>query len=162
MSIARPSGSAAAGGARGSARVLTTVGLAFVALACAGAATASPRSTASTRSLCSTAKSVAHDIINAASLSANAAASPARLKAIYTTIVNAEPALVGSASGSIKSDLRKVLAFVNVVDADLKKANWHASALAPQLPTLLPQAQKVAPQFQRLKVYFNTTCHLGV
>jgi len=162
MSLVHPAGSAAKGGTGGSARMLTTVALSLVALVCVEAATAAPRSTAGTRSLCTTAKSVAHNLVDSTSLSANASATPARLKVIYTAIVNAEPALLGSASGTIKTDLSKVLVFVNVVDADLKKANWHASALAPQLPTLSAQARKVAPPLHTLEAYLHTTCHLDV
>jgi hypothetical protein len=142
------------------APIAATVVLAAAALA--GSASAATRSNATSTSLCSAAKGVAHQIVESANVTANEGLTPAQLKAVYTTIVKAEPSLLAAASGPIKSHLQLALNFVNLVDADFKKANWKAAALAPQLPTLLPAAKKAQPHLLALKTYFDSTCHLGV
>lgn len=139
----------------------TLVLAAAAALALAGP-TGATRSNASATSLCTAAKGVAHQIVQSANITANEALTPAQLRAVYTTVVNAEPALLAAASGPIKTHLQLALNFVNLVDADFKKANWKAAALAPQLPTLLPAAKKAQPHLLALRTYFDSTCHLGV
>jgi len=134
----------------------------LAAAALAGSAGAAARSNASP-SLCAAAKGVAHQIVQSANITANESLTPAQLKAIYTTIVRAEPSLLAaSSSGPVKTHLRLALNFVNLVNADFKKANWRVAALMPQLPTLLPAAKKAEPHLNALKTYFDSTCHLGV
>jgi hypothetical protein len=138
---------------------------AMVVLAAAvlgGSAGAAARSNATSTSLCTAAKGVAHQLVQSANITANESLTPAQLKSIYTTIVNAEPSLLAASSGPIKTHLRLALTFVNLVDADFKKANWKVAALMPQLPTLLPAAKKAQPHLNALKTYFDSTCHLGV
>jgi hypothetical protein len=137
-----------------------TVVLAAAVLA--GSAGAAPRSDATSTSLCVAAKGVARQIVESANITANESLTPAQLQAIYTTIVRAEPSLLAAASGPIKTHLRLALNFVNLVDADFKKANWKVAALMPQLPTLLPAAKKAQPHLLALRTYFDSTCHLGV
>jgi hypothetical protein len=144
------------------APIAATLVLAAAALASAGPTGASTNSNATGTSLCTAAKGVAHQLVQSTDIQANEALTPAQLKAVYTTIVNAEPSLLAAASGRIKTHLRLALNFVNLVDADFKKANWKVAVLAPQLPTLVPAAKKAQPHLLALKTYFNSTCHLGV
>jgi hypothetical protein len=140
-----------------------TIGFAVVALAvCVGSSSAAPRSGASATSLCSVAKSVARDIVNSTSISSKAGVSAANLKTTYLKIKAAEPSLLGASSGALKTDLRQVFSFVNVVIVDFQKVNWQPSGILPYLPSLLPRAQKVEKPLQVVKGYFENTCKLHV
>ena len=128
----------------------------------AGSAGAATRTNGSSPRLCVAAKGVARQIVESANITANESLTPAQLQAIYTTIVHAEPSLLAASSGPIKTHLRLALNFVNLLDADFKKANWKIAALMPQLPSLLPAAKKAQPHLLALRTYFDSTCHLGV
>jgi hypothetical protein len=144
---------------------LSVVGFAFALLALgAGSATAAPSSassTGATKSLCTVAHGVARDIINSTSIS-NGKMAPANVKATYEKVAAAEPALLASASGPIKTDLQSVFGFVNLVIVDFKKVNWNAGAIAPYAPTLLTRAAKIQRPLGDLKVYFHKTCKIDL
>jgi hypothetical protein len=142
-------------------RISATFGVTALLLAlCVGSASAAPRSSASATSLCSVAKGVAKDIVNSTTFSKTV--TPANLKTTYLKIKAAEPALLGASSGALKTDLRQVFGFVNVVIADFQKVNWQPSGIVQYLPSLAPKAQKVDRPLKTLKVYFATTCKLDV
>jgi hypothetical protein len=145
--------------------VSTLVPALVVVAACAGAAIAapsSPSSTAAASSFCSASRSVAHDIVNSTSVS-NGQVNPANLKTTYLKIQAAGPKLLKAAPKKVKTDLRPVLSFVNVIVADFKSVNWSPTALIQRYGTaLVPRAQAVAPHVKRLKVYFHKTCKLNV
>jgi hypothetical protein len=130
--------------------------------AAAAAPSSAPTVNGSAAGFCGVARGVAHDILNSTSLSGGSAATPANLKTTYTKIAAAEPALMSSAPTKLKSDLRRVFGFVNVLIADYKKVNWNARALLPDLPTLVPRARAVEGPMHTLKVYLNTRCKLNV
>ncbi len=111
--------------------------------------------------LCSAARSVASNLSQSTSLTQQVAASPASLKAIYLKLQAAEPSLLASSSGSLKTDLTQVFGFLNTLVADLKKANWKATALAPQFVTLEAQAVKVKKPLNALESYFKNTCKIN-
>ena len=150
----------------GVVRVLSAFVFAVVPLATfAASANASPALNSSgvaTSSLCSVARGVAKDIVNSTSVTKAAALSPADLKTTYEKIAAAEPALLASASGPIKRDLKPVFRFVNVLVADLKKVNWRIAGLAPQFTTLTAGAAKIQPQLNAAQAYFKKTCKLAV
>src|SRR5262245_28527344 len=104
------------------APIAATVVLAAAALAVAGSSRAATGSHATAPRLCIAAKGVAHQIVQSANITATEGLTPAQLKATYTTIVNAEPSLLAAASGPIKTHLQLALNFVNLLDADFKKA----------------------------------------
>jgi hypothetical protein len=143
------------------------VGLSLAVLAiCSGGAKGAPSSSSSssaspTGNLCAVAHGVARDIVNATSVT-NGNVTPANLKTTYETIARAEPALLASSSGSIKTDLRQVFGFVNLLIADFEQVNWQPSGISKYAPELLPRAAKVQRPLHALKVYFNTTCKLDV
>jgi hypothetical protein len=140
-------------------RSVAAIGAAMVLFAlCAAGATAapSPAGLATTR-LCTVARGVAADLKRSATIS-NAQMSRTRLKALYTKIAQAEPALLAASSGAIKTDLRQVFGFVNVVIADLKKANWTFAGLAPYAADLSARAAKVKHPLDALDAYFTKTC----
>jgi hypothetical protein len=109
---------------------------------------------------CSVSRAVARNIAGVTKV--DQAATPATLKATWGAIAAAEPALKASATGSIKANLLPVLAFVNVVVADLKKVDWQVTGLAPYGATLLAGAQRIKPNVAVLDRYYRTTCHLHV
>ena len=116
-------------------------------------------STSSRSSFCGVARGVARDIVNSTSTS-NATA--ANIKVVYEKIAAAEPALLSTAPAPIKSDLRPVFGFLNLLITDYKKVSWSPARLGPYYPTLVARARKVQAPLHALKVYFNTTCHLNV
>jgi hypothetical protein len=140
--------------------IVATV-LVAVAVLAPGAAAAA-RANAAAPPLCVAAKGVAANLVQATNITSARALSPAQLKAAYSAIVHAEPTLLASSSGKIRTHLKLALAFVNLVDADFKQANWSVIALAPQLPTLVVAANKAQPHINAVKAYLNTTCHLHV
>ena len=128
----------------------------------AGRAEAAPSST-STRAvaadLCSTARGVATDIVRGTSVT-SLGATPATLKATYLKLQAAEPALLSSASGAQKTELTQVFGFLNLLIADLKKANWKAAGLAGQIGPLEAQSLKTKKPLQALEKYFTQTCKI--
>jgi hypothetical protein len=128
----------------------------------AGRAEAAPASmsavTAAT-DLCSAARNVAGGLTHATSLT-QGNITPATLKTAYTKLQAAEPSLLASSSGALKADLTQVFAFLNLLVADLKKANWKVAGLAGQLPGLEVQAVKAKKPLQALDNYFTNTCHI--
>lgn len=154
------------GAARVEVRAAAALALSFAVFAvCAAAATAAPSSSsaaARASSFCSISRGVAGDIVHSTSLS-NAKVTPAKLKVIYTKIQAAGPRLLRAAPKKVKTDLRPVLAFVNVVVTDFKKVNWSPALLVQRYGTaLVPRAQTVAPHLNRLSTYFHKTCKLNV
>jgi hypothetical protein len=135
------------------------VTVALLAL-CAGAASAAPSSSTSATSLCSVAKGVARDIVNSTTVSKTVTA--ANLRTTYLKIKAAEPSLLGASSGALRTDLRQVFGFVNVLIVDFQKVNWQPSGVVQYLPSLEPKAQKLARPLHALKAYFEGTCKLDV
>jgi hypothetical protein len=138
----------------------TAVAAAVLLALCVGSASAAPRSSTASTSLCSVAKGVAQDIVNSTTISKTVTA--ANLKATYLNIKSAEPSLLGASSGKLKVDLRQVFGFVNVLIVDFQKVDWQPSGIVQYLPALEPRAQKVAGPLHTLKVYFEGTCKLKV
>jgi len=136
--------------------------LALVVLAssASSAGASSSRRSETAGSFCGVARGVARDIVKSTSLS-NGRGTRANIKTTYLKIAAAEPALLASAPGPIKSDLRPVFAFVNLVIVDFKKVNWNPRRLTPYLPTLIPRAQKVQKPLHTLEVYFKTICKIN-
>jgi hypothetical protein len=109
---------------------------------------------------CSVSRNVAKNLVAASKISQSA--TPERLKSTWGAIKEAEPALKASATGSVKANLVPVLAFVDVVVADLKKVNWQVAGLAPYATTLIARANRVQPNLNALERYYRTTCHFHV
>jgi hypothetical protein len=111
--------------------------------------------------LCSVAHGVAADIVRSTSF-AGTRVTPAKLRIVYTKVQASEPALRAAASGRIKTDLKPVLAWINVLVADLKKANWQTSKMLPYYASLAAGATRIEPQIDALRTYFRSTCKLDV
>lgn len=135
--------------------------LALIALAFSTSAGATTTSRATGQSFCGVARGVARDIM-ASTAVGNGGVVPANIRTMYTKIAAAEPALLSAAPASLKLSLRPVFGFVNLVIIDFKKVNWNPSTLAPYAPTLIARARAVQGHMHTLKVYFNTTCKLGI
>lgn len=120
----------------------------------------SPASQNVSASLCSVSRAVATQLARATSL--NQTATPAGLKKAYEALESAKPALIGAASGTIKTDLRRVFSFLDLVTSDLEKANWKVANLAPYFPALIAKEKAVAPSFKRLTTYYRTKCHFKI
>jgi hypothetical protein len=138
--------------------------LAMLAALTFGASAASagetPASQDVSASLCSVSRAIATQLAHATSL--NQTATPAGLKKAYEALESAKPALIGAARGTIKTDLRRVFGFLDLVTSDLKKANWQVANLTPYFPALLVKEKAVAPSFKRLTTYYRTKCHFKV
>jgi len=111
--------------------------------------------------LCSVAHGVAADIVRSTSF-AGTRVTPTKLRIIYTKVQASEPALRAAASGRIKADLKPVLAWINVLVVDLKKADWHTSKMLPYYVSLAAGAKRIVPQIDALRTYFRSTCKLDV
>jgi hypothetical protein len=145
------------------AKVCLVAALAVSAGALADGAAAASSARSSSRapaSFCTVARGVARDIASSTQLSAVASASPADLRATYTRIAAAEPALLAAASGPLKVHARQVFAFLSVLIGDLRRAKWSFAAVAPRLKTLVPAANKAAPHLKAVERYLRTTCKL--
>jgi hypothetical protein len=148
---------------------MKTVLLSLVlALAVSAADATSASASSSTRagsetaaSFCGVARGVARDIVNSTSLSHAAALTPADLKTAYGKVAAAEPALLSSSPKTLKSNLRQVFGFVNLLIADYKKTNWNVRGLLAD-PTLVPRAKAVQRPMHAVKIYLNGTCKLNV
>jgi hypothetical protein len=141
---------------------LVAAGCALLVLAVGANAALGARSAdARTASLCSVSKSVAANIAGSTDTK-NIAGSPTKLKAFWGKIQSAEPTILGAASGSMKTHLTHVFAFVNTVIGDLNKVNWNYTALLPQEQTLENKAAQVAPDLKVVKTYYTKTCNLKV
>jgi hypothetical protein len=127
----------------------------------AGASSSSRLGRERAGSFCRAARSVARDIVNSTAI-ANGHVVPANIKVVYEKIAAAEPALLSSASKPIKSDLRPVFGFVNLLIADFKKVNWNPAGLASYMPTLIARARAIQKPLHALQVYFKGTCKLNV
>ncbi|SRR6266536_6176816 len=123
-----------------------------------GPATSSQRSALG---FCGVARGVARDIVSSTSIS-NGRTVPANVKVVYPKVAAVEPALLAAAPGSVKTHLRPVFGFINLVIADFKKVNWNPAELAPYAQTLIARARAVAGDIRTLKVYFRATCKLNV
>ena len=135
--------------------------LSALALGAAGATAApSPASQTASASLCSVSRSVAATIVRSTSI--NHASTPAYLKTFYGKLESAKPALIAAAHGTTKSDLRKVFGFIDLADADLKKADWQIARVVPYFPALVAKGKAVDPSLKRLTTYYRTTCHFKV
>jgi hypothetical protein len=117
----------------------------------------SPASRSTSTSLCSVSRALAAQLAHSTSL--NQTATPAGLKKAYEGLERAKPTLIAVAHGPIKSDLRRVFSFVDLVTADLKKVNWQIAKLAPYVPALLVKVQAIKPSLTRLDAYYRTKCH---
>jgi hypothetical protein len=137
--------------------VLLSLLLSLVVLT--GYSTRAGASTSSRSSFCGVARGVAHDIVNSTAMSN---ATPTNIKIFYEKIAAAEPALLSSAPRRVKSELRPVFGFVNLIIVDYKKVAWTPSRMGPFLPTLVARGRTVQAPLHALKVYFNGTCHLNV
>lgn len=111
--------------------------------------------------LCSVAHGVAADIVRSTSF-AGTRVTPTKLRIVYTKVQASEPALRAAASGRIKTDLKPVLAWINVLVVDLKKANWQTSKMLPYYASLAAGATRIEPQIDALRTYFRSTCKLDV
>jgi hypothetical protein len=143
------------------ALALALVVLTGSSTATAGAAPSTRAGRDTARSFCGVARGVARDIVNSTSIS-NGRVVPANIKTTYEKIAAAEPALLASAAAPIKSDLRPVFGFVNLVIADFQRVNWNPSGISPYLPTLIARSRSVQRPLHAVKVYLNTTCKLDV
>jgi hypothetical protein len=132
-----------------------------LATATAAAARATPTSQTGLQTFCSTARGVARSIVNSTTLPSGRV-TPAALKTAYTKVAAAEPSLLATAPASLKTDLRPVFGFINVLIADFKQADWKVSNLTPQLPALAAQVRKVNPHIRRVRSYLDTTCKLDI
>jgi hypothetical protein len=142
------------------ASIRLVVAVAFMlalAVAPARAAQSSTSARTTAADLCSAARSVASQIVTSTSVS-NIATAPSNLKATYLKIQAAEPSLLSAASGPQKTELKQVFGFLNLVIADLKKANWSVAALAPQFSTLEAKGAAVQKPLNALDLYFKNTC----
>lgn len=133
---------------------------ALVSLALAAAALAPPSHAADTRSasLCSVAKGVAAQIVEATGLSPNTTMTPAKLKTLYLTVQRNEPALLGAAHGPMKTSLHNVFGFVNLVIADFQKTNWQLAGMVKYFPSLEAKGAAIQGSLQKVKTYFQKTC----
>jgi hypothetical protein len=135
--------------------------LAMLAALTVGASVASgaqsPTSRSTSTSLCSVSRTLATQLAHTTSL--NQASTPSGLKKAYTGLERAKPSLIGAAHGTLKTDMRRVFSFVDLVTTDLKKVNWQISQLTPYFPALLAKVQAVKPSFTRLNTYYRTKCH---
>jgi len=133
---------------------------------CLTAATAAPARHSSTqaRSFCSTAKAIAKYLSSTLTLTTSGvvAQTPANLKLAYTTVVHYEPALLGTAPKSLKTNLRRALSFVNLVKADFEKADWQVAKMTPYFPGLVAKATANARPITAVKSYLDGTCHVPV
>jgi hypothetical protein len=138
--------------------------LALACLALAGyapSAGAAPTARQSSSSFCGVARGVAKDIVSSTTM-AKRRVNPTDIMITYKKVHAAEPALLAAAPSPVKSRLRPVFGFVNLVIADYKKVNWDPSALGPFLPSLAARGVKIEPQLQALRTYFRTTCKIDV
>jgi hypothetical protein len=127
----------------------------------AGASSSSRSSREAAGSFCAVARGVARDIVSSTAI-VNGHLVPAKIKVIYEKIAGSEPALLASAPGPIKSDLRPVFGFVNLLIVDFKKVNWNPAGLAPYASTLTARAKTIQKPLNALKAYFKTTCKLNL
>jgi hypothetical protein len=152
------------GGRRMRSLSFHAVALAMLVALTVGASVAnagrSPASRNASASLCSVSRVVATQLARATAL--NETATPAGLKKAYGALESAKPTLIAAAHGTLKTDLRRVFGFVDLVTSDLKKANWQLANLAPFFPALLAKEKAVAPSFKRLNTYYRTKCHFKV
>ena len=127
--------------------IVAALVLVLASAATAGASRADAGS--STGNFCGVSKNVAQYLV---SLEDQLRSSPAptKLKAEFGAITRAEPALKSSAPASLKGHVNQVLAFANVVGADLKKANWNVAGLLPYVASLQVQEAKVKPSLTAL------------
>ncbi len=138
------------------------VSLLLVVLALAGAtAVAAGAAPTTSRGFCSTARSVARSIVTSTTLP-KGQVTPAALKTAYTKVADAEPSLLATQPKSLKPHLRPVFAFINVLIADYKQADWKIGNMTAQLPALAAQAQRVNSHIRIVRAYLNNTCKLDV
>jgi hypothetical protein len=128
--------------------------------AAASAASAAPRSTATTGSLCSVAKGVASSITHSGSpLAPTAGTSIAslekELKTAYTHIKSEESVVLANSPSSLKPDFVRVFAFDNIVYAKLAKARWNFLVFAKNAKSLAAGEAKLRPDFLAIEAYFN-------
>jgi hypothetical protein len=130
-----------------------------------GAATSAGAAHSGTRSsngnFCAASKGVAQYFAHLES-SVTSSTSPASTKAVWGTIMSAEPALKSSAPRKLKPNVNKVFAVANQIDADLKKANWSVTGLLPYAATLTAQLDKVKPSIDAIDNYYRKTCKFKV
>jgi hypothetical protein len=133
---------------------------ALLVLGCATAASASPTAARSSgANFCAVSKSVAKYLVNLES-QLRSASSPTRTKAVWGTIMSAEPSIKSSAPGSLKGDVNRVYVAATAINADLKKANWNVAGLLPYVSSLNAQMTRAKPSLNRLDNYWRGTCKL--
>jgi hypothetical protein len=131
---------------------------ALLVLGLASAAGAAPSGARSSEaSFCVVSKGVAQYLVNLES-QLSSASSPTRTKAVWGTIMSAEPSIKSSAPGSLKGDVNRVYVAATAINADLKKANWNVAGLLPYVSSLNAQMTKATPSLNRLDNYWRGTC----
>jgi hypothetical protein len=143
----------------GDRRAVTAL-TAVLALSLCGAG-AAQAGTARSTDFCSVSKTVAENLANLQQ-QLTSASGPAELKAKYSAITSAEPALKSTAPRKLKKPLNNVLGLANTVGRYLQAANWNIAGLLPHAATLNVQANKVQPSIAALDKYWKGTCHFKI
>jgi hypothetical protein len=138
--------------------------LAVVAVAAffAAHAVAAPTRAAS---FCGTAKGVAVYLVQSGNMISptggeSLATLQRKLKADYSAIIKAEPALKSQAPASIKADLLKAFSVINFIDAKMSSVGWDFTKVAPFAQSLSAKASSARPAITHLDAYFKGTCHI--
>jgi len=144
--------------------VLLVFAATLVSVMCITASTAgaAPTRSASAANLCSVAKGVGHSLVKTPSTT-SFTTELATTKKNAAKILAAKGALVSAAPGSIKKNIKTVIAWFGLVQTDLNKVHWNIAALESKpalVQRLIAAGNKAEPSFNRLKVYFHKTCHL--
>jgi hypothetical protein len=149
-------------------RVLPLVAVVALAAAFAGGAGAAARSADRATSFCSDSKSVAKQLVDAASGLNDSSTIAQRvevLKSQLALIRSAEPTLRGSVPRALKPRLRTALGFVDLAYTKLSAVNWNVLALEKQPTTvaaLEASANRASTSFAALRRYYRKTCGFRV
>lgn len=145
---------------RGALAVLASAVL-LLSIGASGAGATPARS----QDLCSVAKAVASSLVKPPSAATlTAAQAQANLKSTLDRLASVRGALVAATPGSLKADMKRVVAVYMLLRADLAKVHYSFVGLAAR-PTLLTSlnaaSNRAKPSFAHLETYFHGTCHLG-
>jgi len=129
---------------------------------CASSATAAPARDAS---FCGTAKGVAVYLADSGNLISptggeSLATLERKLRADYSAIIKAEPALKSQAPSSVKPDLLKAFSVINFINAKMSAVGWDFTKVAPIAQSLSAKASSARPAIAHLEAYFKGTCHI--
>jgi hypothetical protein len=121
---------------------------------------------AAPQSFCGTAKGIAASIVHSGNMISPTGGESLqtverKLKNSYAAIIKAQPALLGSAPGSIKPDLQKAFAAIDYINAKMKAVGWDFTKVAPFAQALAARAAAARPALTRLDAYFKGTCHIA-